>query len=183
MLEVAVAEHAAVVERDEVRLRRVRPQAPVGPVGTVVLAAPRLIGVREPRERVQRVLEIGPIREGDEVERRRAEIRSGGDVELGDHVPPHLVVPLARARRDLRRARRRPTSRPVLSIARERPTPRASALVDRVEPHLRVRQVLEPGDRLHVHRPDCGTHPPEGGRRIIRGADVRRPSTSLDWLT
>ena len=58
------------------------------------LGTARLVGVREPRQRVQLVLEVGPLGERDDLEAGRAEIRRGGDVELRDHITAHLVVPL-----------------------------------------------------------------------------------------
>ena len=109
--------------------------------------------MRDLREREERGRKIGTLRERDEVERRRIRIGSRADVELGDHVAPYLVVPARLEEGDhLRRTVGRPhleARLPELAGARRCLAP--LRLIELVEPHLGVRQLLEPGDRRHLH--------------------------------
>src|SRR5439155_7893690 len=73
ILEEAVTENAVFVEGDEVRLRRVRVEAPRSPRFEVVepgLRPPRLVAVRLARDREKLRRQIRTFGEGDERKRR-----------------------------------------------------------------------------------------------------------------
>src|SRR3954454_5538028 len=154
--EEAVAEDAAVLEREEVRLSRVRVEAPGPPFVEAVepvLRPTGLIGIGLARDREDRLHEVRAFGERHQLERGRVRVVGSRDVELRDGVAPHLLVAALLEEADhLGRRVGRPGLEPRLA---DRPCRRGSLapghFVDLVEPDLRPRELLEPGDRLDVH--------------------------------
>src|SRR4029079_9718222 len=88
----------------------------------------------------------------------------GRDIELRDDVVAHLLVAaLLEEGRDLGGAVGRPHLEPSFpERVRRRARLAPARVVDLVEPHLRVGQVLEAGDRNDLHRLILARRRPEG---------------------